>query len=170
MNYNKKNIFIVTLYRSPSQSTDEFDEFLRGLEDVIDYINQSNPYFTLLTGDFNARCNRWWENDRNKSVSIDNLTSYYGLMQLIAEPTHILSTSSSCIDLLFANQSNMVVISGVFPSIHQTFHHQIVFAKENLKTLYPPPYNRRIWDYSNANHEAINNAIDGFDWEKALKC
>ena len=60
INYNKKKIFIVTLYRSPSQSTDEFDEFLRGFEDVIDYINQCNPYFTLITGDFNARCNRWW--------------------------------------------------------------------------------------------------------------
>ena len=73
INYNKK-IFIVTLYRSPSQSTDEFDEFLRGFEDVIDYINQCNPYFTLITGDFNARCNRWWENDSNNTegVSIDN--------------------------------------------------------------------------------------------------
>ena len=74
INYKKKKIFIVTLYRSPSQSTDEFDEFLRGFEDVIDYINQCNPYFTLITGDFNARCNRWWENDSNNTegVSIDN--------------------------------------------------------------------------------------------------
>ena len=73
INYNKK-IFIVTLYRSPSQSTDEFDEFLRGFEDETDYINQCNPYFTLITGDFNARCNRWWENDSNNTegVSIDN--------------------------------------------------------------------------------------------------
>ena len=73
-NYNNKKIFIVTLYWSPSQSTDELDEFLRGFEDVIDYINQCNPYFTLITGDFNARCNRWWENDSNNTegVSIDN--------------------------------------------------------------------------------------------------
>ena len=94
ISYNDKKIFIVALYRSPSQSTDEFDEFLRGFEDVIDYINQCNPYFTLITGDFNARCNRWWENDSNNTegVSIDNLTSSYGLKQLIAEPTHILPT------------------------------------------------------------------------------
>ena len=62
----------------------------------------------------------------------------------------------------------MVVNSGVFPPIHQNCHHQIVFARVNLKIFYPPPYTRRIWDYSNANHEAINNAIDGFDWEKAF--
>ena len=62
----------------------------------------------------------------------------------------------------------MVVNSGVFSSIHQSCHHQIVFAKVNLKIIFPPSYTRRIWDYSRANHEAINNAIDGFDWEKAF--
>ena len=62
----------------------------------------------------------------------------------------------------------MVVNGGVFPSIHQSCHHQIVFAKVNLKIFYPPPYTRRIWDNSKANHEAINNAIDNFDWEKVF--
>ena len=111
INYDNKKIFIVTLYRSPSQTTDEFDEFLRGFEDVIDNINQWNPYFTVITGDFNVRCNRWWVKDSNNTegVNIDSLTSSYGLKQLIAKPTHILPTSSSCIDLLFTNQSNMVV-------------------------------------------------------------
>ena len=129
-----------------------------------------NPYFTLITGNFNARYNRWWENDSNNTegVSIDNLTSSYGLKQLIGEPTHILSTSSSYNDLLFINQSSMVVNSSVFPSIHQSCHHQIVFANVNLKIIYAPLYTRPIWDYSNANHEALNNAIDGFDWEKAF--
>ena len=111
-----------------------------------------------------------WENDSNNTegVSIDNLTSSYGLKQLIAEPTHILSTTSSCIDLLFTNQSNMVVNNGVFSSVYQRCHHQLVFAKGNLKIFYPLPYTLRIWDYRNANHEAINNAIDGFNWEKAF--
>ena len=38
----------------------------------------------------------------------------------------------------------------------------------NLKIVYRPPYNRRIWDHSNANHEAINNVIGCFDWGKAF--
>ena len=25
-----------------------------------------------------------------------------------------------------------------------------------------------IWDYGDANHKAINNATDSFDWEKSL--
>ena len=167
INYDNKKIFIVNLDWSLSQSIDEYDEFLRGFEGVIDYINQCNPSFTLIAGDFNARCNKWWKNDSNNSegVSIGNLTSSYGLKQLIVEKTHILPTSISCIDLLFTNQSNMVAKSHVFPSINQRCLHQIVFAKVNIKIFYPPPYTRRIWDHNNTNQEAINNAIDGFHWK-----
>ena len=57
--------------------------------------------------------------------------------------------------------------SGVILSIYQSCHHQILFAKVNLKIFYTSPYTRRIWDYSNSNHKAINNTIDGFHWEKA---
>ena len=131
VNYKNKKIFIVTLYRSPSQNDDEFDEFLRSFESVIDHINQSNPYFVLITGDFNARSSSWWGNDINnfEGISIENLTSSYGFKQLISEPTHLLPTSSSCIDLIFTNQPNMVMNIGVFPSIHQNCHHQIVLLK-----------------------------------------
>ena len=87
INYDNKKIFIAALDQSLSQSIDEYDEFLRGFEGVIDYINQCNPYFTLIAGDFNDRCNRWWENGSNNTegVSIGNLTSSYGLKQLIVK-------------------------------------------------------------------------------------
>ena len=115
-NYENKKIFTVTLYRSLSQNDDEFDEFLRSFESVIDNIKQSNTYFVLITGDFNACSNSWWENDINnfEGISIENLTTSYGLKQLISEPTHLLPTSSSCIDLIFTNQPNMVMNSDVF--------------------------------------------------------
>ena len=54
VNYKNKKIFIITLYRSPSQNDNEFDEFLRSFECVIDHISQSNPYFVLIKGDFKA--------------------------------------------------------------------------------------------------------------------
>ena len=95
------------------------------------------------------------------------MTSSSGIKQLIAELTYILPTSSSCTDPLFTNQSNMVMNSGVILSIYQSCHHHILFAKVNLKIFYTSPYTRRIWDYSNSNHKAINNTIDGFHWEKA---
>ena len=82
------------MHQSRSQSREEFDEFTHGFEGKIDNINQCNAYFTLITGDFNARCNRWWENDSNdtEGVIINDLTSSYGLKELIAEPIYLLPT------------------------------------------------------------------------------
>ena len=74
VNYGNKTVFIVTLYRSPSQNDFEFHEFLRSFESVIDNINQPNPYFVLIIGDFNHRSNNWLGNDINNfaGISIKN--------------------------------------------------------------------------------------------------
>ena len=82
---------------------------------------------------------------------IDAVTRNYGLHQLIQEPTLILNSSSSCIDLIFTSQPNWIVESGVHLSLHPSCHHQIVFAKSNLYILYPPPYEKTVWLYEKAN-------------------
>ena len=71
----------------------------------------------------------------SKGGKIDFPTSQFGLSQIIKEPTHILHNSSSCIDLIFITQPNMVLESGVHYSLHQNCDHQIIFAKFNLKVL-----------------------------------
>ena len=70
---------------------------------------------------------------------IDAITTLSGLKQLIQEPTHILTDSSSCIDLIFTSQPHLVMESGVHSSLHQNCQHQIICAKINLKVFYPPP-------------------------------
>ena len=72
------------------------------------------------------------------------MTSQFGLSQTIKEATHILESSSSCIDLIFIMQPNLVVESGVQPSLHPSCHHQIPLAKFNLQIYYPPLYPREI--------------------------
>ena len=62
----------------------------------------------------------------------------------------------------------MVLESGVHHSLHQNCHHQIIFAKFNLKVYYPPPYERTIFHYSQANVDHIQQAINLFDWENAF--
>ena len=88
---------------------------------------------------------------------------------IISDPTHILPNSSSCIDLIFTNQPNLVTESGVYPSLLLKCHYQIVFAKLNLNVEYPPLYERLIWDYKNADIPSINRAIDIFDWGNSFK-
>ena len=83
---------------------------------------------------------------------------------MISDPTHILPNSSSCIDLIFTNQPNLVTESRVYPSLHTKCHHQILFAKLCLNVEYPPLYERLIWDYKNVNIPSINRANNIFDW------
>ena len=130
----------------------------------------SNPFLATKIGDFNAKSNKWSEGDRStmEGSKIDFLTSQFGLTQIIKEPTHILENSSSCIELIFTTQPNMVLESGVHQSLNQSFHHQIIFAKFNLKVYYPPPYERKIFHYFQANVDHSQQAINLSDWENAF--
>ena len=65
-----------------------------------------NPNFILVIGDFNVRSSSWWKNDltTNEGNQVNSITSSYDLNQLICEPTHILPSSSSCIDQIFQSK------------------------------------------------------------------
>ena len=97
---------------------------------------------TRFIADFNAKSNKWSEDDRSTTEvsKIDFFTSQFGLSQIMKEPTHILENSSSCIDLIFTTQPNIVLEFGVHRSLHQNCHHQIIFAKFNMNVYYLSPY------------------------------
>ena len=170
ISFNKKQCFIISLYRSPSQTTTEFNDFLLNFEQLLKQIVNLNPFMYVILGDFNARSSSWWTGDINsvEGMQIESLTSYYSLSQVISDPTHILPGSSSCIDLIFTNQPNLIIHSGVNSSLHPSCHHQITFAKINFKIEFPPPYQRLVWDYNKANTDAIKTAINNFDWVNAF--
>ena len=127
-----------------------------------------NRIFLLVTGDFNGINSSWWKNDcvTKDGTEIESLTCSCRLSQLISNPTHILSNSSSCIDLAPANQPYFIIDSGVRPSFHPNCHQQIVYSKLNLKIEYPPLYKRLVWDYKNEDSQSINKAIEMFNWAK----
>ena len=87
---------------------------------------------------------------------------------MINEPTDLLQNSSPCINLIFTSQPNIVVKSSVHPFLHPNCHHQIIFAKFNLKIYDQPPYLRKVWYYKEANADLIKRAISNFNWEKAF--
>ena len=144
---------MITLYHSPRQNLGEFEHFLLSLENLLSYIRNHDPALAILLGDFNARSRSRWVNDitNNEGTQIESISSLYGFSQLISEPTHIFQDSSLCIDLIFTDQPNLVINSRIKPSLHENCHNQITYAKFNLKIMYPPPYQRLVWDYKNAN-------------------
>ena len=67
-----------------------------------------------------------------KVIQSRNLTSQYGIHQDVKEPSHILDTSSSCIDLFFTRQPNLINESRVHSSLHSNYCLQLVNANFNL--------------------------------------
>ena len=99
------------MYRSPSQSSIEFESFLSCFEDMLSSVLFSKSQFTVILGDFNARSSTWWSNDITNinDTLIDSFTTTYGFKQLISDVTHILPQSTSCIDLIFTDQPNYII-------------------------------------------------------------
>ena len=141
ISFGGKIFNFISLYRSPSQSSETFEDFADNLELNLDKIANKSPYLLVVLGDFSVKSSKWYKHDNKtyEGSKIDTTTP----QQLIKEPTHILINSSSCIDLLFTFQTSLVMESGVHFSLHQNFHHQIIYAK--IKVFYPPPYEREIW-------------------------
>ena len=128
------------------------------------------PHVLLVTGDFNVRSSRRWSDDIDtiEGMRLESINSYHELYQIINEPTHIPPSSSFCINLIFTSHPNLVINSGVHPSLYQNCYHQIIFAQINLKICNPPPYKRLVWDYKKPNIDVINLTIKSFNWEKVF--
>ena len=91
------------LYKSLSQSQNDFETFTESLELNLENLVQSHPFLVVAIGDFNAKSSNWFCYDKTNFEGDANLTSQFGLHQVIKEPSHILDTSSSCIDLIFTS-------------------------------------------------------------------
>ena len=54
----------ISLYRSPSQSSDEFENFVYNLDLTLEALTQENPFLTVIIGHFNAKFNKWCSTDK----------------------------------------------------------------------------------------------------------
>ena len=167
---NRKKYFFVVIYRSPSQDQSEFDDFTVNFELLLSKLHAESPFCIVITGDFNCRSTQWWEHDieNNEGRIFEPFVSELGLHQLISEPTHFMGDSKSCIDLIFTDQPNLVVDSGVYPSLHEQCHHQIVYGKLSVSNIALPSHTRRVWYYNKANIVAIMRSIEMFHWHQHL--
>ena len=130
-------------------SSPEFSSFLEKLK----------PYCTVFTVNFNAHSINWWcdRETSNEGTQLDMLFSELGLSQLIIEPTHFREHyKPSCIDLIICDQPNLVIESGVRPSLDPACKHQITFCR------------RLVWYYNKVNCGLIHRALNSVQWVKTL--
>ena len=70
------------------------------------------------------------------------------------------------------DQTNLIVDSGVHPSLYCKCHHQITYCRYNLTAEYPPPpppppplpYGRLVCDYKKTDIESIKQALILTNW------
>ena len=170
--YKSSKCFISCFYRSPSKTVEEFNNFISAFEQIGSSIALEHPLSNFILGDFNAKCTNWWPYGTSNHCRLEmyNSSTLLGYTQVINEPTNFQPNGSpSCIDLIFTNQPNLILECGIHPTLSNTCHHQIVYAKISLKVYYPPSYNREIWHYKDAQVDLIQRSIANFDWRSALR-
>ena len=100
---------------------------------------------------------------------IDNLLSALDLNQIICEPTNFEEKKNpSCIDLIFCDQSNIIVDSGVRSSLDPFCKHQITYCNINFNMPSAPSYMRNVWHYRRANTQLIRRTVSEFPWHDHL--
>ena len=140
----KKKCFFTCLYRSPSQASEEFEDFCTDLNLFLSNINDLIPACSVITGDFNARSPQCWglDKENNEGREISFVTSSAGYSQLIDQPTRITKEPSSYIDLIFTSNPSFISTSGVELSLYEKYHHNLIYGKINFNVPLPLPYIR----------------------------
>ena len=58
----------ISLYRSPTQSSDSFEKFADNLQLSLDKISNQNPFLTVVLGDFNTKSSNWYKYDKTERL------------------------------------------------------------------------------------------------------
>ena len=93
---------------------------------------------------------KWYLLDKINAAreTLQTYTTTAGYNQLINKPTHCINGSSSCTDLIFTSDRNLVTDFGADVILHKTCHHNLIFGKINFNIPLHPPFYRDIWDYN----------------------
>ena len=77
-----KTCNFVLLYRSPSQSQDEF-ETSDNFEMTLDILAQKHPFLMTIIRDFNAKSKNWYSQDKTRfeGKTIESIASQFELYQ-----------------------------------------------------------------------------------------
>ena len=141
----------VSLHAYTDQTTNKFEDFCIDLNLFLSNINDLNPAFSFITGDFNARPPQWWafnkENSEEREISF--LNSSVGYSHLIDQLTHITKASSSCIDLIFTSNPSFISTSGEELLLDEKCHHNLIYGKISFNAPFPIRYILEVRDYKN---------------------
>ena len=98
-----------------------------------------------------------------KSKNITNNINSFGLSQIIDSPTRISQYSTSLIDHILVSDSLKCTDKGTIEPFCSD-HHAIYFST-NFLTTKQHCYQRKIWQYDNANFNDYRQKLNSCDWD-----
>ena len=123
------------IYSPPSHSTGNFYTSLTNFELLSENISNRNPFVSITINHFNIRSKNWCSSYKTtcEGKKLESSTPQCEFKREVRDPTNILDIGSSCLDLIFILQPNLVMEWSVLSSLHPNCHEQIIHAKLNWK-------------------------------------
>ena len=86
----------------------EFNYFAEKCDGLFKKIKSESPYLTIITGDFNAHLNEWFQGDKNYIyvITIQDIFNKHGISQLVNQQTFITNIARTCLDIIGTDQPN----------------------------------------------------------------
>jgi len=121
ININQTQLFIISVYRSPSGN---FTTFLRNLDSILNTWYNNKTIF-VICGDTNIN---YLENCK-KRQQLDALLQTYNIIGTVSFPTRIAAGSTTAIDNIFITKTKIYII---YPHINGLSDHEAqIIAIEN---------------------------------------
>ena len=164
-----KPILVGVCYRAPNMNQQQVSTFLENLQISLSKAMSHGAESVYLLGDFNDRCSEWTSKHPESELKehLVDITTSFGLQQLICEPTYHTNTSANLLDLVFTDSPCYITDSGTLPPIG-TSKHSIVYCKTKKTRICEKPYKKEIWKYHEADIEGLNIAIGDFPFADIL--
>lgn len=113
-------LIVICLYRPPSRNSQDISSFLISLQDCLDSIGHTNSLI-IVTGGFNIN----FAMDNNETRKVIDLMTSFGLKSNISSYTREFNGSKTCIDNMFSNISQDLLMSSVLITGISDHHAQL---------------------------------------------
>ena len=156
-----KNVTVICAYRPP----DSDDEFFTSFENVINRLDHDDKELIIL-GDLN--CDLLTSRREHHTKQLLNISEEFQLHQLIHEPTRITEKSATLLDVIYTNNPDRILNSGVIHcgiSDHSLIY---VIRKTSLRLRLGKHKYVTNRNFKNFDADAFNEDLKNLSWHEIL--
>ncbi len=147
------------IYRNPAERVKWWDDFCT----VLDKINFEREEL-IIAGDLNSDMLA----DNPRSRHLKDIINIYGLDQVVRQPTRITPNTRTLLDVYITSRRSL--ISKCFTLVPICSDHCPVVAHIPFRSILKSKkaFRRRVWDYTSADYESLNDSFFCTNWEELL--